>query len=676
MILRRMELSNIRSYSEVEIEFPMGKTLFEGDIGSGKSSILMAIEFAFFGLGSETGGSLLKVGEKEGRVKLVFDVDGTECEITRGLVRKGERVQQTVGRVKTGEEEQDLSPTELKEKILEILKFNEAPEPKAQSRIYRYAVYTPQEAMKSILVMAPEDRLQILRRAFGIEDYRVAAANSEAIVREVKSRVRELKSAAGEVEDLKEKVASEDEGLKAAEEKVSELKTEETELSQKLEESRGRQDGLRKDEIRAAELAKERTALRRTIDRTEEELEDAAKDRRNAEERVRKGNAGHGEPRREPPQTRGDLEDNVRELDAKSRELTVLRGRIEQKLEEYRSVMNDGVCPVCDRPVEGNEFALKERAKAVERGHVAEELVQCEAELVRARRLLQERIEYDSVVEGMSLQTEAHEESKRQLARAEDRAAKLSTELADAKKSLESTSRLLDSLAYSSAKTEELSSAIERIEKELRKVREESVATKAWTGEHRKLRLEYLERLARAEDAAARARSLSERQMWLEGYFAPTVGAIEKQVLTSLNQEFDSNFKRWFSVLIGDPQKEVRVDESFTPVISQEGYDQESEYLSGGERTSVALAYRLALNTLVQRVSTGMKSNILILDEPTDGFSKEQLGSVREILDELQCPQMIIVSHEKELESFADQIFRVTKSHGESRVEGATQAST
>jgi exonuclease SbcC len=63
-----------------------------------------------------------------------------------------------------------------------------------------------------------------------------------------------------------------------------------------------------------------------------------------------------------------------------------------------------------------------------------------------------------------------------------------------------------------------------------------------------------------------------------------------------------------------------------------------------------------------------MKSNLLILDEPTDGFSKHQLGKVRDILDELQSPQIIFVSHDKEVESFADQIFRVTKTQGESKV--------
>ncbi|MCE7699569.1 MAG: SMC family ATPase, partial [Methanobacterium paludis] len=90
--------------------------------------------------------------------------------------------------------------------------------------------------------------------------------------------------------------------------------------------------------------------------------------------------------------------------------------------------------------------------------------------------------------------------------------------------------------------------------------------------------------------------------------------------------------------------------------------------LSGGEKTSVALAYRLALNIIVQAESTGMESNLLILDEPTDGFSKEQLYKVRDILNELNCPQIILVSHERELESFADNIFRVEKVDGISKV--------
>ena len=103
-------------------------------------------------------------------------------------------------------------------------------------------------------------------------------------------------------------------------------------------------------------------------------------------------------------------------------------------------------------------------------------------------------------------------------------------------------------------------------------------------------------------------------------------------------------------------------------IVEQDGYEQSVNYLSGGEKTKRRARIRLALNMIVRKVATSMESNLLILDEPTDGFSKEQLFKVQDILTELACPQVIIVSHERELESFADQIFRVSKEHGISRI--------
>jgi exonuclease SbcC len=115
---------------------------------------------------------------------------------------------------------------------------------------------------------------------------------------------------------------------------------------------------------------------------------------------------------------------------------------------------------------------------------------------------------------------------------------------------------------------------------------------------------------------------------------------------------------------------QVRIDEEFTPIIEHEGYEQDFLALSGGERTSLALAYRLALNTIVQEVSISGGSNLLILDEPTDGFSKEQVFKIRDILEELRFPQVILVSHERELEGFADHVFKIQKSGGISEIVG------
>ena len=46
MIIKQLTLENIRSHKSTEIEIVEGKTLIRGDIGSGKSSIIMSIESA------------------------------------------------------------------------------------------------------------------------------------------------------------------------------------------------------------------------------------------------------------------------------------------------------------------------------------------------------------------------------------------------------------------------------------------------------------------------------------------------------------------------------------------------------------------------------------------------------------------------------------------------------
>ena len=51
MFFESIKLENIRSYTNEEIKFSNGALLLAGDIGSGKSTVLLAIEFALFGDG-------------------------------------------------------------------------------------------------------------------------------------------------------------------------------------------------------------------------------------------------------------------------------------------------------------------------------------------------------------------------------------------------------------------------------------------------------------------------------------------------------------------------------------------------------------------------------------------------------------------------------------------------
>jgi exonuclease SbcC len=134
---------------------------------------------------------------------------------------------------------------------------------------------------------------------------------------------------------------------------------------------------------------------------------------------------------------------------------------------------------------------------------------------------------------------------------------------------------------------------------------------------------------------------------------------MERNILYKVHEEFNDIFTRWLSILI---DFSVELDEDFTPKIQQDGYDVDYQNLSGGEKTSIALAYRLALNQVINRLMVHINTKgLLILDEPTDGFSSEQLDKVNDLLQQLEMQQIVLVSHENKIESFVDNIIRFEK---------------
>jgi exonuclease SbcC len=217
MQIQQLALRNIRSYGDTEtvIPFTPGLTLFEGNIGSGKSTILNAIEFALFGLGDLDVKHLLRYGAKTGEVALTFEADGEVYTVRRFLKRSGKSIKQDSCILEDTRGNYSLSPSEIRVVILDILGFHEKPDPKSTSRIYRYAVYTPQESMKEILNMKDNARLDILRRAFGIEQYRWVIENGETILLRlsINPEIRRL------TEDISSKSLFEDDLRKKYEEK-------------------------------------------------------------------------------------------------------------------------------------------------------------------------------------------------------------------------------------------------------------------------------------------------------------------------------------------------------------------------------------------------------------------------------------------------------------------------
>ena len=158
-------------------------------------------------------------------------------------------------------------------------------------------------------------------------------------------------------------------------------------------------------------------------------------------------------------------------------------------------------------------------------------------------------------------------------------------------------------------------------------------------------------------------------QDWLENKFLALINITETNVLAKLRSEFSKIFSEWFITLVPDSLS-VKLNEDFTPIIYSHDYEIEYDFLSGGERTAVALAYRLALNQILNSMLSKIKTkDIIILDEPTDGFSESQLDKMRDVFHELKVKQLILVSHEQKIEGFVDNIIRFKKVDGLTQIE-------
>jgi exonuclease SbcC len=178
-----------------------------------------------------------------------------------------------------------------------------------------------------------------------------------------------------------------------------------------------------------------------------------------------------------------------------------------------------------------------------------------------------------------------------------------------------------------------------------------------------------MQEIEKKEDIKKKTEKIRKLEYWISEKFMEIILFTEKQVMLTLKEEFSKLFSKWFSILVSESLS-AKLDDDFSPVVEQQDYELDYAFLSGGERTAIALAYRLSLNQVINSLLSHIKTrNLVILDEPTEGFSTQQLDKMREVLSQLNVEQLILVSHEQKIEGFVDNIIRLTKDAGITKIE-------
>ena len=106
---------------------------------------------------------------------------------------------------------------------------------------------------------------------------------------------------------------------------------------------------------------------------------------------------------------------------------------------------------------------------------------------------------------------------------------------------------------------------------------------------------------------------------------------------------------------------DIRLDEDYDVTIYGPSGKSNLDMISGGEKIAVALALRLGIT----QVLSGGSLELILLDEPTIHLDAYRRQELIDLLKKMSIrPQMIIVTHDADLEDAADNILKIEKEEG------------
>ncbi len=623
----------------------------------------------------QRGNSLLRNGSEQGGVSLEFEVDGKSIILERTLKRK-KSISQDYASITIDGEKQELSVTELKNKVLELLNYPREFS-KKQNILYKFTVYTPQEEMKQIILQDAETRINTLRHVFGIDKYKRILENTSILLSKIREEKRLNEGRILNLESYKNELISKQKGLEEKKKAVLEAEAEfifKNDLRKKaeaeLEEiSKQREEKLRlKQEIEKTKilLSTKNSSVyenKKNMEQIKSQIEDL--DKIQFEESKLKV-----------------LDEEIVSLNKKKQEtnekileisstISSLNLQNEEHKKTKEKIVHLDSCPTCLQNVDSvyksnvelkldssiSENINKIKSLQLEKINFSKEHSKIEEQIIEKQKQINE-------LNLIKVKLESLNEKKQKLLELENYQISLEKDIGLLNSQLSTLKEsILDINKYDLLFQEKQKKLEESLKQE--KLTEIKIAELKKEVGFFTTQIEDLKnKISEIESIRSHVIYLSELEEWVSKKFLPLISNIERNVMNKLKKEFSSFFAEWFSMLVAD-NFNVGLDDNFTPIIEQQDYEIDYAHLSGGERTAVALAYRLALNQVINSVISKIKTkDIVILDEPTDGFSETQLDKMRSVLEQLDVAQLIVVSHEQKIEGFVDNVIKFRKEKG------------
>ena len=684
MKIKTLQLENIRSHEKSVINFTDGFNCLVGGLGTGKSSVLYAIDFALFG--EPLGRSydyLLREGEDKARVILKFSANGKEYAIIRALKRSGNRIAQDMDQLRffeDGELVAELKSDAVVEQLFSAIGIDK--------EIFRRLIWIRQEHLKDILNMTPGERQKNLDQLFKLSDYEAAWSNLRSVMRWYESERNSLEKDPDvtRLDELKARYAEAVSDRRKREAELEEAKIKLSETERRLKEITSRLEELENVRRRNEELRRREAQIQARISAAEETLRmhrmriDEQKKRIGELQRLLSSLKGQEESQREKlgriglpkeltiEQLKGHAEILRDQISTDLGREEVVRSEIKRATQRISSLAEESRCPLClqDLSLDYKNSLIKrlydEISENRRRLKAFEENVR---RLESAHNVVTEVISNLQTIKTRMENLHEREESERKI-------------LADSQRRIEDASgelsKLKAELAYVRSQVEEFNLLkLEEIQRKRDKIFAEYASLKS---KAQSMEAQILEISKRIDDLKERLKTAESKISRLEKVkkiieLIHEIRQSYRSIQPKLRREFILYLERTVQQILDEltgadgSALRIKMDENYTPIVEgASGHQRSVSNLSGGERTLLAFAYRLGVAQLLMQWRTGHGLRILLLDEPTESLGRED-GSINRLAEALSrlktIEQIIAVTHSEEFADKADHVIWLSK---------------
>ena len=685
-MITSIELVDFLSHSDTKLKFEDGVTIFVGDNGAGKSSIIDAITFSLFGQHTrKSNKGLIRRGTNQGYAKIEFSIKDKKYETVRKIDTKSrlsaifsETTNNNRVEIAAGERKQfGESMTEQVEKTIGM-NFEKL----------KIASIVQQGELNSIINAKPREFKELLNAIIGIDKLDIASDTMQKVTKEFRKKIRTDLGGHDDtdIEFLTKDFEKCQYDIKEAEPEKNQLESQKKSVHRELEEllKKEETDTPKRDKINQLESQKKELLryVKETIQGIQQEIQENERkidDCKNCFEELKLKTGFEGKLEK--------VEEEDKEVIKKIQEITtqIVSLKEKEKLAE-KLQLKDNKCPVCDSNVEKlNPFFQEE--------HIKEEIIKLkqDADLKEKERIMysQERDRFvgelqkirdaEATLRAHSIKTKeelvaiqnnteskkeklslADNENLEQISQVDDHTKlifgnilklELETKGFDEGEFKKLKERIVEKRSNLSQIDQRMGGVLEKIEK----AKKQSQVIEKSIVELEKVK-KYMLRLDKIQsNVFSRDGSVA---ISLRSWALNSISIKASEYLSILNTKIQR-------IALSEKAKNVSIAcHSKTEVL-------ELESLSGGEKVSVALALRLGMASLLGASNL----SLMILDEPTTHLDTERKKSLVDVLSQLsrieksQLPmQFLIITHDAEIfeNSNVEQIYKF-----ESREEGS-----